>query len=245
MPNRIVLTPISRTWIVPPAGGPNWWPNCLPTSDLDYTMDVSAIVDGVDQIATVSLAILPGGEMQCYRLGVDGCKIIAELAGGVACRVYTVAVTITGATGRVWPLIVGIICTSPGPFERPEPPVNPGYGITVMWPCGTTSFGPAQTLPDFTVGATGTTPGTAAVVPYLANTLINSGPGGAVIIGVPASSWNGVRPIFTNMSGGNVTVYLYSGDLYYNQSVGYGVTLVNTQSMTLSVSQIGAVVVQN
>lgn len=126
--------------------------------------------------------------------------------------------------------------------------VQSGTGTpnTGLSSCGVSGDMPwCPTLPDLTIGATGTTPGTAAVVPYLANTLINSGPGGGIIIGVPASSWNGIRPIFTNWSGGNVTVYLYSGDLYYGQSVAYGQTLVHTQSMSLSVSQIGAVLVQN
>jgi hypothetical protein len=100
-------------------------------------------------------------------------------------------------------------------------------------------------LPSTTVVAAGTTQLTATVLSFLANALINSGGGGGVILTVDPATWNGVRPIFTNESGGQVTVYLRVGASFYGQAVNTGVTLQNTQSMSLSVSQSGAVLVQN
>jgi hypothetical protein len=99
-------------------------------------------------------------------------------------------------------------------------------------------------LQPYSVGATGSTQQTAAIVPFLANILINSASAASagIMIAVPAEKWNGAKVPIANFSGLSVLVYLYTGDSFINQAANTSIELVNTQAVVLSVSQSGAVV---
>ena len=243
---RTVTVPaaLTATYGIIPGPTALRWPMAEPGDDLDYYIDATALLtDDVLEKVCVSVAPSGRGELIPWYVRADGPIICLRLFGGVPSRFYTVSVIATAASERRWQWLIGIqidprLATYPVPS-----PVCPGFGDSIMWPCSTPSYGPAQNLPPYTVAATGTTALTAAVVPILAITLINAGPGGGVLIGVQASTWTGNRPVFQNRAGGAVTLYPYAGDQFESQAAGAGITVQNDQTVTLSVAQSGAIIV--
>ena len=164
--------------------------------------------------------------------------------GGVPGRRYTYRFEIETDAGFIYVETVQQ-GTLPGLSSFPIPPAaDPGYVELLMWPCPTNNFGPAKNLPPYTVTASGTNQLTAAVVPILAIVLINAGSGAGVMIGVPAAQWAGYEPVFSNRTGGTVTLYPYSGDQFESLGANAGTTIQNDQSVTLSVAQSGAIIVR-
>lgn len=197
-------------------------------------------------IAAIRLTTAPSGNGEMFPIELSVAENILTVVpySGVPGRPYTYRFEIETEAGFVYVETVqqGTLSGLSG-FPIP-PAADPGYGAPLMWPCPTNNFGPAKNLPPYTVAATGTTQLTAAVVPILAIVLINAGSGLGVMIGVPAAQWAGYEPVFSNRTGGVVTLYPYSGDQFESLGSNTGTTIQNDQSVTLSVAQSGAIIVR-
>jgi hypothetical protein len=222
------------------------WPEAQPDDDLDYYADHTPLLCDVDDspISAMAAAAPSGpGELQVSCLSMEGSVLCVRLSAGVPGRWYRVRLDVVTASGRTFSNYVGLQI-NPAFGQNPLPiPPSLGLGFPAMWTCGAPPYNPAQVLPPYTVAATGTTSLTAAVVPELAITLINSGSPGGVLIGVQAATWNGARPVFANRSGGPVKLYPYATDSFESQTAGTSITLQNDQTVTLSVAQSGAIIV--
>ncbi len=124
---------------------PLWWPEALPTSQLDYgALACQELRAAGDVPAAVSLQIMPSGtgELQALDLGVSGDLVIAALTGGQPGRVYETLITVTGESGRVWPTTVFLRIGLAGalPWEIPPAPA-PGYGTPINWTRSQVVFG--------------------------------------------------------------------------------------------------------
>ena len=229
-------------------GPPFWFPPRDATSFSPYSYTPITLPPDA-QIAAVRLTTAPSGsgEMFPIELAVCGGALTVTPYSGVPGRIYDFRLEIEVLSGQVYTETVRQ-GTLPGLSGFPIPPAAcVDYGAPLMWPCGQNNFGPAKNLPALTVAATGTTQLTAAVVPCLANILCNSATASnaGVIIAVPASTWAGYRVPFSNRSGLPVYLYLYSGDQFEGLGANAGTLIENDQTVTLSVTQSGSVLVQN
>jgi hypothetical protein len=227
-----------------------------------------------DQITDLSLDIYPSGcgELTPDDITIDGLRVRVWMSGGVAARHYVLRLTVGMVSGRCFVIPVSVPMSGVIPM-RPHPPPCWKFGMPVTWKCqarkteeqqdisplfwsddtpiaqtpGDTMFGPAKNLPPYTIAATGTTQLTAAVVPFLADILINaaSATGAGILIGVPAADWSGYRPRVTNESGAQVFIYLFSGDQFARLSANEGYQLEDQQSASFGVAQSGIVVPGN
>jgi hypothetical protein len=176
---------MART-IVLPVSRPLWkrldgiFPPAQPGCDLDYSIDVTALLADVgDILAAISLAIAPSGsgELAALDLAVNGSVITAQFGGGVAGRVYRIAVTAMGASGRVWTWHFGL--TVGRPSELCPPPPNPGFGMPITFCTGVPVFGSTSVA----TGLVGTGTNQATALPLLAQTnIIASVPSGSGFI---------------------------------------------------------------
>ena len=221
-----------------------WLPDVAPEGVVVQSVPAATLF-GSCAFTAFSLSVSPGGELVPFNLAYDGTTVSFATTGGVSGRTYNIKVLGKTPDGEVLPASIGVCCVGI-PVIYPLPtPINPSYGEPAVWPCGSNPvLSPVTNLPSYTIAATGTTALTAAVVPILAITLINAGAGGGVLIGVPAATWNGYRPVFQNRSGGVITLYPYAGDQFESLAPSAGTTLVNDQSVTLSVALSGAIVIQ-
>jgi hypothetical protein len=241
----------SRTIAVyPPTGGstsPLRWPTGQPDDLLDYALDYSAwLADVGDTIAGVTVQIAPSsnGDWQPVSVGSECGLVVVFAAYGFAGRDSMVKVVVTTAAGRRVTTFVQHLTSYLLACSPPAPTPVPGYGPMLSWPPYVPVGGPAVNLPPLTVAATGTNQLTAALIPYLSVALVNAGAGGGVVLGVQASQWNGQQQVVSNQSGGTVTIYPFSGDQFNDLGANVGYALNDTQSVTLSVMQSGAILIR-
>jgi len=144
-----------------------WWPTAQPSDNLDYSIDLSDAIGGTDDaLATVSLAIKPSGdgEMQALDLSAQAAVISTQLQGGVAGRSYTISITATTVSGKVFQYLVGLL-VSPSLASYPLPVApNPGFGTPINWTAGVTVFGPAFVAVQTGLTATGNNQSTAFLI---------------------------------------------------------------------------------
>ena len=169
-----------------------WWPSPLPTTNLDYGLNVGAeVAASSDSIYSVSLAIEPSGagELQVLDLGVNGEIVVAQLTGGQPGRCYTILITTTGVSGRIWVSTVNLVVNDAGALPPPpaEPPV-PGYGTAITWSAGVTMFGPAIASVATNLVATGYTQTTATPLPAATNVISSAPPTSGFILPVGITS---------------------------------------------------------
>lgn len=118
---------------------PGWqtayvWPTAQPDDDLDYSIDVGAVLSEInDTIESVSVSSAPSGtgELSIVSVAINGDVITSWLSGGVAGRIYCIDIRMTTAAGRVFIFCVhlpisAILALSPIPL-----PPNPGYSTPV------------------------------------------------------------------------------------------------------------------
>lgn len=191
--------PAERTvYALPAQYGPAlWWPSPQPTSDLDYGLDVSALLlASSDSVAVAQLEIAPSGsgELQAIDLGLIGEVIVAQLTGGVQGRTYTIEITVTGASGRVWASVVYLLVDAsaaqpPPPWWVPPPAPSPGFGTPITYTAGgVTVFGPALAAVATGLVGTGTNQATALLLTAQTNIIASAPVGtGFILPGTVAS----------------------------------------------------------
>jgi hypothetical protein len=73
-----------------------------PTDVLDYDIDVSALVEGGDAIASVTAVITPSGELTVSPIETDDETVKLWIGpDGIAGTTYKIEVTVTTDLGRV------------------------------------------------------------------------------------------------------------------------------------------------
>lgn len=120
----------------PPPRRPLRWATVEPDANLDWSLDITAILaDVADTIAEVSWAIAPSGtgERQIARVSVSGGVITGQLVGGVAGRDYENEIIVTGLSGLIWEWNVGqFLDPWDAVFPSPAPP-SAGFGVAITW----------------------------------------------------------------------------------------------------------------
>lgn len=126
---------IERTIVIDAAGlAYLQWPLAEPDDELDYTIDISAMLSNGDEIQTASIAVAPSGsgEMQIEFGSISGAEITTVLAGGVPGRLYTVLIQATSVDGIIIPLTIYL----PIDIQYGIPPFqvapNPGFGTALI-----------------------------------------------------------------------------------------------------------------
>lgn len=187
--------------------GPSWrWPTAEPSSNLDYSIDITALLtDVADSIFTVSAAASPSGtgELALTDLSVNGNTITLEMHGGVAGRNYLVALTVTTAAGRIFELLVGLgVNRLLASYPLPPAPVA-GFGVPITWSSGGTMFGSGLIIATSLV-STGTTQLTALPIPAVTNVFSTVAAGTGTILSTAA-----IIAIYrvTNAGGNDLLVY--------------------------------------
>lgn len=111
------------------------WPEAEPSDDLDYSLDVSAALDEVnDTIASVAVSVAPSGsgEMSPHDVSFSGGVITVWLSGGAPTRAYGVQVAVTTAANRRLSYFVSIFVSADTAVLPVPPPPYPGYGTPVV-----------------------------------------------------------------------------------------------------------------
>lgn len=224
------------------------WPTASVHDKLDYLAKFIALAPE-DPIIEAVASVQPSGDGQMQPVDIRAFDNLVEvwLAHGVPGQLYKVLIGGRSRAGRQITATVLIevdAALAANPIPTPD---SADFGEPIYWSEEKGMFNPAVNLPAVTIAATGNSQATAAIVSSLAVVDINAGAGGGVVMQIPAAQWNGVLPRFINSTPGEVTVYLNGGDQYAapNTNNPNGYLLQSTQSMTLSVSQSGLVLVLN
>lgn len=218
-----------------------WWPEADPCEFLDYTLDVTAPLEG-DTITAASLSVCPSnsGDLIPAFLNVSGNLISFWGYGGIAGRDYRVRIKTqtTGLRNPNWtiglpinPLLASYVSTLT--------PITLGSSPDLTWSEGQFMLGPIFNLPATTVVSTGTNQLTAA--PMKLSKCLVIGVGNGVVLPQAATFCGAEMPVY-NRTGGTLTVYPYSGDQIESLGVNIGAVLQNEQTATFSVSITGQLI---
>lgn len=178
-----------RTLTVPAsiygAALPLAWPQAEPGDDLDYGLDLTALMlDASDVPATIEAMVMPSGagELAILDLTCDGTVAAIQLSGGVAGRTYRVSLAVGTVAGRTFVLLVSLPID---PAQEVLPVIVPpdwGFGAQVSWTSGATVFGPAILAVANGLVLVGTGQSDGLALPAQANGISSAPPGAAGIL---------------------------------------------------------------
>ena len=158
----------ARTIVLPSAAQPPAfyqplvWPCAQPGEDLDYSLDMTAVLSDVggDTISAVTAELSPSGsgEASLIDLGVMGAVVSLQISGGVAGRVYLADVAVTCSIGRAFVYTPQLPMSEALFAFPPSPPPSTGFGTSITWTPEGVVFGSSFIPVASGLVASGTTP---------------------------------------------------------------------------------------
>ena len=120
--------------IVPPWQPRYVWPVSEPDDNLDYSLDISAVLaDAEDTVdyATASVAPSGDGELAANEITYADGVVTVWLANGVVGRLYSVNVKVYCVSGREFSFFIDLPISANTLVIPPGPPPSPYYSTPI------------------------------------------------------------------------------------------------------------------